>query len=87
MSKIPSYILLRIIDLYAVTIGPHFGGRCRFEPSCSVYAKEAIHFHGPLKGSGLAVARVVKCGPWHKGGYDPVPPARTPLCPPINGGR
>jgi putative membrane protein insertion efficiency factor len=68
-----SYILLRLIDLYAVTLGPHLGGRCRFEPSCSVYAKDAIRMHGPARGTKLAVVRLLKCGPWHKGGLDPVP--------------
>ncbi|MDD5087937.1 MAG: membrane protein insertion efficiency factor YidD [bacterium] len=66
-------MLSRLIDAYAVTLGPHFGGRCRFTPSCSLYAREAITVHGPLRGSLLAVRRLVKCGPWHKGGHDPVP--------------
>lgn len=71
--RVLSFILLRIIDLYAVTLGPHLGGRCRFEPSCSVYAKDAIRVHGPFRGTGLAFARWAKCGPWHKGGLDTVP--------------
>jgi uncharacterized protein len=68
-----AWLFLRLIDAYAVTLGPHLGGRCRFEPSCSNYAKEAIERHGPVKGLGLALRRLIKCGPWHKGGYDPVP--------------
>ncbi|RPH96209.1 membrane protein insertion efficiency factor YidD [candidate division KSB1 bacterium] len=71
--RLLSYILLRLIDAYAVTIGPHFGGRCRFEPSCSCYAHEAITRYGPFRGIYLSVVRLVKCGPWHSGGYDPVP--------------
>ena len=71
--RVISYILLRIIDLYAVVLGPHLGGRCRFEPSCSVYAKEAIRLHGPGRGTKLALVRLLKCGPWHRGGMDPVP--------------
>ena len=67
------WILSRLIDAYAVTFGPHFGGRCRFTPSCSVYAREAISAHGPLRGARLAVRRLAKCGPWHEGGHDPVP--------------
>ncbi|MBU0508311.1 membrane protein insertion efficiency factor YidD [bacterium] len=67
------WILKRLIDAYAVTLGPHFGGRCRFTPSCSEYAREAIETLGPLRGLGLTMRRLVKCGPWHKGGYDPVP--------------
>ncbi|MCX6601883.1 MAG: membrane protein insertion efficiency factor YidD [bacterium] len=69
-----SFILLRIIDLYSVVLGPHLGGRCRFEPSCSRYAQEAIRQHGPFRGFCLAVARISRCGPWHPGGFDPVPP-------------
>ncbi|MFZ5433704.1 MAG: membrane protein insertion efficiency factor YidD [Calditrichota bacterium] len=69
------WILTKLIDAYAVTFGPHLGGRCRFTPSCSHYAREAIITHGPIKGSGLAVRRLIKCGPWHEGGFDPVPPS------------
>jgi putative membrane protein insertion efficiency factor len=71
-----TWILLRLLDAYAVLLGPHFGGRCRFEPSCSQYAREALAQHGPLRGTWLAVKRLVKCGPWHSGGIDPVPPVR-----------
>lgn len=68
-----SFLIQRLIDFYAVAIGPHVGGRCRFEPSCSRYAKEAIEQFGPLRGSWLSVVRLFKCGPWHPGGLDPVP--------------
>ena len=46
---------------------------CRFEPTCSAYALEAISIHGTFKGTGMALARLCKCGPWHPGGFDPVP--------------
>ncbi|WP_448855550.1 membrane protein insertion efficiency factor YidD [Corynebacterium camporealensis] len=46
---------------------------CRFEPTCSAYALEALSVHGAAKGSIIAIARIFKCGPWHPGGYDPVP--------------
>lgn len=46
---------------------------CRFEPTCSAYALEAISIHGAFKGTGMALARLCKCGPWHPGGFDPVP--------------
>ncbi|WP_408929825.1 membrane protein insertion efficiency factor YidD [Corynebacterium axilliensis] len=46
---------------------------CRFEPTCSAYALEAISVYGAFKGTGMALARVCKCGPWHPGGFDPVP--------------
>jgi putative membrane protein insertion efficiency factor len=64
---------MRLIDGYAVLLSPHFGGACRFHPSCSAYAREAIEQHGPLQGSWLALRRLIKCGPWHSGGHDPVP--------------
>lgn len=49
------------------------GGKCRFYPSCSEYASEALEMYGPLIGTYLAAARLLKCGPWHEGGFDPVP--------------
>jgi len=70
------WLLLKLIDAYAVTLGPHLGGRCRFEPSCSHYAKEAIEVHGSFKGAWLALKRILRCGPWAKGGFDPVPPPK-----------
>lgn len=67
-----SWLLLRLIDAYDVVLGPHLGGRCRFEPSCSHYMREAIVIHGSVKGFAMGLRRLVKCGPWHRGGYDPV---------------
>lgn len=49
------------------------GGTCRFMPVCSAYALEAVSRHGAVRGGAMAVARVCKCGPWHPGGFDPVP--------------
>jgi putative membrane protein insertion efficiency factor len=69
-----AWILIKLIDAYAVTLGPHLGGRCRFEPSCSQYAKQSVDIHGPIKGTGLALWRILRCGPWTRGGFDPVPP-------------
>jgi hypothetical protein len=54
----------------------HLPPRCRFYPSCSQYALDALTIHGALRGSGLAVRRVARCHPWHDGGLDPVPPPR-----------
>jgi len=67
-------LLLRaLIWLYRMAISPMLGPRCRFLPSCSAYAAEAITRHGALDGSILAVGRVCRCHPWGGSGYDPVP--------------
>ncbi|MFZ3037212.1 MAG: membrane protein insertion efficiency factor YidD [Rugosibacter sp.] len=65
--------LLFIIKLYQWVISPLIGSRCRFEPSCSHYAAEALQKKGLISGIWLAVRRVGRCHPWHPGGYDPVP--------------
>ncbi len=67
--------LLLIIRAYQLALSPFLGRRCRFYPSCSAYAMQAIERHGVLKGSWLAVRRIGRCHPWHEGGDDPVPPA------------
>jgi len=67
-------VLLGLIRIYQVLFSPFFGQQCRFYPTCSSYAREAIEVHGSLKGSWLAARRIVRCGPWHPGGIDPVPP-------------
>lgn len=61
-----------IIALYQKMVSPFLGDCCRFYPSCSIYAQEAIKKHGILRGLWLAFKRVLKCGPWHPGGPDPV---------------
>jgi uncharacterized protein len=66
-------LLLILLRVYQLGISPFLGARCRFYPSCSAYAIEAIDRYGALKGSGLAAKRLCKCHPWHPGGYDPVP--------------
>jgi len=62
----------------------HLPPRCRFYPSCSAYALEALETHGAARGSWLAVKRVGRCNPWHPGGIDPVPPARRTSTVPSN---
>ncbi len=67
-------ILLFLIKFYRHHISPYKGKACcRFIPTCSAYAYEAIEKYGAVKGTGLAVRRILKCHPFHKGGYDPVP--------------
>ncbi|KIL34343.1 hypothetical protein SD71_20095 [Cohnella kolymensis] len=63
------------IHFYRKFISPLTPPSCRFAPTCSAYALEAIEVHGALKGSYLAVRRICKCHPFHRGGFDPVPPA------------
>jgi putative membrane protein insertion efficiency factor len=67
-------LLQLLIKAYAYLVSPWLGNRCRFHPSCSVYASEAIEEHGIFKGFVLAMRRLLKCAPWSRGGYDPVPP-------------
>jgi putative membrane protein insertion efficiency factor len=66
-------LLLLLLRAYQLGISPFLGQKCRFFPTCSNYAVEAIQAHGALKGSALAGKRLCKCHPWHPGGYDPVP--------------
>ena len=70
-------IALALIRAYRYLLSPWFGNQCRFHPTCSVYAEEAISKHGILRGTWLAAARLAKCHPWHSGGLDPVPPRKT----------
>jgi len=69
--------LLLLIRGYSRFISPLFGPHCRFHPSCSSYAAEAIETHRLLRGSLLSAARICRCHPFHPGGFDPVPPATT----------
>ncbi len=68
--------LVALIQLYRWTISPLFASHCRFYPSCSAYALEAIRVHGALRGGGMAAARIARCHPWHEGGVDYVPEKR-----------
>jgi len=66
-------LLLIFIKFYQIFISPLTGRNCRYYPTCSAYAFEAVAKHGSLRGTALAVKRVLRCHPFHAGGYDPVP--------------
>jgi len=66
-------LLQALIRAYQLLLSPWFGGNCRFTPSCSQYAAEAIDKYGALRGCWLALRRIVRCQPFCHGGYDPVP--------------
>lgn len=64
--------LILLIRLYRLCLSPFLGQCCRFAPSCSAYAEEAYETYGVIKGTRMVIMRLIKCGPWHPGGYDPV---------------
>jgi len=66
-------LVIGAIRVYQIALSPYFGNQCRFYPTCSEYAKEAVAKHGALKGSWLAIRRIGRCHPYHPGGHDPVP--------------
>jgi putative membrane protein insertion efficiency factor len=72
-SSLPATALAGVVRTYQLTLRGVIGAQCRFEPSCSHYAIAALRGHGALRGSALAARRILRCNPWHEGGYDPVP--------------
>lgn len=72
------YLLIALLRAYRFAISPLYGQVCRYHPSCSAYALEAVTEHGSIKGSWLALTRIARCNPWSRGGYDPVPPRKNP---------
>ena len=72
MRRVTTISLIYLIRIYQVTLSPLLGSSCRFEPSCSRYAIDALRKYGPLRGSWLSVKRISRCHPLNDGGYDPV---------------
>lgn len=77
LSRIPAAAAVILITFYRNCISPMFPPSCRFTPTCSEYALEAIRTHGFLRGTLLALRRLSRCHPWGGSGYDPVPPRKT----------
>ena len=77
MKRWPANLLVLIVRGYQLFISPLLGPRCRFHPTCSHYAIEALQTHGALKGTWLSLKRLGRCHPLNPGGYDPGPPGRS----------
>jgi putative membrane protein insertion efficiency factor len=73
LKRILSFPFIAVIKIYQWVISPWLGPKCRYTPTCSHYAVEALQKYGPLKGIWLAVKRIARCHPWGSHGYDPVP--------------
>jgi putative membrane protein insertion efficiency factor len=71
------YVLIWLLKGYRFAISPLYGQVCRYHPTCSAYALEAVQTHGAVRGTWLAARRVARCHPWAAGGFDPVPPAKN----------
>ncbi len=79
VSRALSWPLIGLVKLYRVTVSPWLGMNCRYQPTCSEYAIEALRTHGVFNGSWLAAIRIGRCHPWGGSGYDPVPGAGKSL--------
>jgi len=71
------FLVLALIRIYQWTLSPVVGGCCRFQPSCSEYAMEAVRTHGAIAGTWMGLRRIFRCHPFNPGGYDPVPAKRN----------
>ena len=79
VSRFPQRVLIGLVRAYRLLLSPWLGSACRFEPTCSAYALEALEHHGAVAGSGLTLYRLARCHPWCAGGADPVPAHRPAL--------
>ena len=73
MQKIVTTVLVALVKGYQLALSPFFGQQCRFTPTCSQYAIEALQTHGSVKGLWLTLKRVLRCHPWHAGGRETIP--------------
>lgn len=73
LNRLPRLVLIFLIRGYQQVISPLLPRSCRFVPTCSAYAVEALQRYGVIKGGWLAIKRILRCHPWHPGGFDPVP--------------
>lgn len=89
LARACNWPFVLIIRLYRVTLSPLVGGQCRYEPTCSRYGLEAYRLYGPWRASSLTLRRILRCHPFARGGYDPVPlpngPDQPPPAPPDPG--
>lgn len=79
MRRLPARAMILVIELYRRYVSPMRLPTCRFMPTCSQYAVEALSEYGLVKGGWLAAVRLAKCGPWHRGGWDPIPERHNEL--------
>ena len=73
LGRLLAWPLLLLLQIYRFAVSPWLGANCRYQPSCSEYAIEALKTHGAFRGTRLAVKRIARCHPWGGSGYDPVP--------------
>lgn len=74
IARLPQSVLTGLVRGYRLLLSPSLGSSCRFEPTCSAYALQALERHGAARGSYLTLRRLARCHPWCDGGHDPVPP-------------
>ena len=79
VRRLPTHVVIFVIELYRTYVSPMRLPTCRFMPTCSQYAVEALSEYGLVRGGWLTAVRLAKCGPWHRGGWDPIPERHTKI--------